>query len=85
MTATIEIRSLRPGTALEARVPGLEFAPVRADLWRVVTDRGDVRGHIERLGSGDLGRFTARLSRGGSRTLALGEFWTAQAAAESFA
>ncbi|KQX07142.1 MULTISPECIES: hypothetical protein [unclassified Leifsonia] len=85
MTATIEIRSLRPGTALDARVPGLQFTPVRADLWRVVTDRGDVRGHIERVGSGELGRFTARLARAGARSVSLGEFWTAQSAAECFA
>lgn len=85
MTATIEIRSLRQGIALDARVPGLAFAPVRAELWRVVTDRGEVRGHIEHLGADELGRYVARLSRGGSRSLVLGEFWTAQAAAECFA
>jgi hypothetical protein len=80
--------AIRPGgipIPLDARVAGLDFTPVRESLWRVTTRAGEVRGHIERVDSGGHQRFAARLSRGGARMLPIGEFWTAQAAAESLA
>ncbi|MET0975031.1 MAG: hypothetical protein ABWX82_05145 [Leifsonia sp.] len=85
MTTTLEIRSLSAPAALPVRVSGLDFVPVRESLWRVTSVRGGVRGHIERVTVDGSPRYTARLSRGGGRTVPIGEFWTAQAAAESLA
>lgn len=84
------LRSLAMPTALDARVVGLAFIPVRAGLWRVTGPTGAVLGHIEHAESARAdagaqpGAFVARQSLGGARSRSLGEFWSAQAAAECF-
>lgn len=76
----------RPGP-LGVRIAGLAFVPVRDGLWRVVSTSGAILGHIERLGdsAGDERLFSARLLRAdGIHFLPLGDFWSAEEAAECF-
>ncbi|MCI2958274.1 hypothetical protein MN032_11255 [Agromyces atrinae] len=66
-------------------VPGLAFVPVSESLWRVSSTNGDVLGHIERRVAASGERFAARLLiGGGTRSMPLGEFWSAHDAAECF-
>src|SRR6478736_2238962 len=78
-SATLTIRSA--ATPLEARVAGLQFPAVRDGLWRVTTPDAQLLGHIERDADG---RFSARRFLGGNRLRSLGEFWSAQSAADCF-
>ncbi|MET0726348.1 MAG: hypothetical protein ABWY36_08355 [Leifsonia sp.] len=80
MTTTLTIRSTTPAT-LDARVTGLRFVAVRDGLWRVHSRADDLLGHVELTGAG---RYAARRFLGGNRLRPLGEFWSAQAAAECF-
>lgn len=77
-------RSSRP---LGISVAGLAFVPVRDGLWRVASTSGAILGHIEQLNepAGHEPRFSSRALRAdGVHFLPLGDFWTAEAAAECF-
>ncbi|WP_127793637.1 hypothetical protein [Agromyces sp. LHK192] len=80
ITAARPAREHFPGA-----IPGLRFTPAAPGLWRVAAADGSLLGHIERRGTVDGERFRSRRLRPGtSRPLELGEFWTAEDAAEIF-
>ncbi|QTX04536.1 hypothetical protein [Agromyces archimandritae] len=76
---------LRIPERLGVTLPGMRFVPAGPSLWRVVGAGGLVLGHIERTTAEHGERFAARrLPHGASRSVPLGEFWSARDAAECF-
>lgn len=76
-----------PARPFGVAVAGLAFVGVRDGLWRVASRSGAILGHIEQHNAGtEHGpRFAARLLRAdGVHSTTVGEFWSAQAAAECF-
>ncbi|MWB97375.1 hypothetical protein [Agromyces seonyuensis] len=71
-------------TPLDVAVRGLEFVPVARGLWRVMTDAGTIRGHIQRIASDGGERFEARRVRPDGASVPLGSFWSARDAVECF-
>lgn len=65
-------------------VRGLAFVPVARGLWRVTTDSGAIRGHIEAVPGSSGDRFEARRVRPDGGSESLGAFWDVRDAIDCF-